>query len=261
MRWLRHGEGRPVVLLHGIPTSPELWRLVMPHVGGAQALAWELVGFGQSTGPEGPEQIGVASQAEYLLTWLDHMDLDRVVLVGHDVGGGVAQVAAVREPDRVAGLVLTNCVGYDEWPVTAVRVLRAARPIVRWLPSPLIALGLGSFLARAHSDEAAAREAAECHLPPYGRRGGGRGLVRQLRALDHNDTVAIQGALPRLRMPAAVLWGDADPFLDVGLGERLAGDLGTPLERLSGAGHFTPEDRPEELAAAVQRMVERTGDG
>ena len=256
MRWLRRGEGLPVVLLHGIPTSPELWRHVMPRVSEAAMFAWELVGFGRSTGPRGPEQIGVASQAEYLLRWMDQAGLDRVVLAGHDLGGGVAQIAAVRQPDRVAGLVLTNCIGYDQWPVPAVRVLRAARPLVRWLPPPLLAMGLRSFFHRAHSDDAAAREAAALHLPPYAGSGGPRGLTRQLRALDRNDTVAVQEALPRLDTPAAVLWGDADPFLDMGLGERLAEDLGVPLKRLPDAGHFTPEDRPAEVAAAISRVVE-----
>jgi hypothetical protein len=48
MRWLEHGQGCPVVLVHGIPTSPELWRRVMPRLRGAQALAWEMVGYGKS---------------------------------------------------------------------------------------------------------------------------------------------------------------------------------------------------------------------
>jgi pimeloyl-ACP methyl ester carboxylesterase len=41
MRWLESGTGHPVVLVHGIPTSPELWRHVLPRVEGARLLAWE----------------------------------------------------------------------------------------------------------------------------------------------------------------------------------------------------------------------------
>ena len=47
MRWEETGEGLPVVFVHGIPTSPRLWRHVMPRVKG-RALAWEMVGYGAS---------------------------------------------------------------------------------------------------------------------------------------------------------------------------------------------------------------------
>ncbi|MGH2380988.1 MAG: hypothetical protein ACRDG7_07175 [Candidatus Limnocylindria bacterium] len=47
MRWEEHGDGFPVVLVHGIPTSPALWRHVIPMIDG-QALAWEMVGYGHS---------------------------------------------------------------------------------------------------------------------------------------------------------------------------------------------------------------------
>jgi pimeloyl-ACP methyl ester carboxylesterase len=44
MRWEEEGEGSPVVFIHGIPTSPRLWRHVVPRVQGARSLAWEMVG-------------------------------------------------------------------------------------------------------------------------------------------------------------------------------------------------------------------------
>jgi pimeloyl-ACP methyl ester carboxylesterase len=47
--------------------------------------------------------------------------MGRAVLVGHDLGGGVAQIAAVRAPGRCAGLVLANSIGYDSWPIPSVR--------------------------------------------------------------------------------------------------------------------------------------------
>jgi pimeloyl-ACP methyl ester carboxylesterase len=47
-RWLESGEGVPVVLIHGIPTGPELWRHVIPRISAARCLAWEMVGYGPS---------------------------------------------------------------------------------------------------------------------------------------------------------------------------------------------------------------------
>ncbi len=70
MRWEERGEGIPVVLLHGIPTSPAVWRRVVPLVTGARCLAWEMVGYGASI-PEGNNRdISVSKQADYLASWL-----------------------------------------------------------------------------------------------------------------------------------------------------------------------------------------------
>ena len=98
-RWLETGEGVPIVLIHGIPTSPELWRRVMPLVPGPRLLAWEMVGFGRSWSQGVGADISVKAQAGHLFRWLDDAGIDKAVLVGHDLGGGVAQVAAVRQPD------------------------------------------------------------------------------------------------------------------------------------------------------------------
>ena len=113
MRWEEQGEGYPVVLLHGIPTCPSLWRHVVSRLQGARALAWEMVGYGASM-PEGHgRNISVGKQAEYLAAWVRQMELERPVLVGHDLGGGVAQILAVRHPELVGGLVLMNAISYD----------------------------------------------------------------------------------------------------------------------------------------------------
>ena len=43
MSWLEHGEGRPIVFIHGVPTSPELWKEIMLRLRGIRALAWRRV--------------------------------------------------------------------------------------------------------------------------------------------------------------------------------------------------------------------------
>ncbi len=51
------------------------------------------------------------------------------------------------------------------------------------------------------------------------------------------------------------MWGTADTFQKLAYGERFARDLGTTVQRLEGGKHFTPEDHPEELAAAISDLV------
>lgn len=124
LRWEAQGSGAPVILLHGIPTSPALWRHVVALVEDVQALAFEMVGYGESIPAGRQRDLSVGHQADYLLAWMDAVEIDRAVLVGHDLGGGVAQIAAVRAPERCAGLVLTNAIAYDSWPIPSVTALR-----------------------------------------------------------------------------------------------------------------------------------------
>src|ERR687885_587293 len=96
MRCEEEGEGPPVVFVHGIPTSPRLWRHVIPRVEG-RALAWEMVGYGASIREGWERDISVARQAEYLAGWMREIGLDSAVIVGHDLGGGAAPKLGVRK--------------------------------------------------------------------------------------------------------------------------------------------------------------------
>lgn len=256
MRWLEHGQGQPVVFVHGIPTSPELWRRVLPRLRGARALAWEMVGYGRSI-PEGRDRdISVAKQADYLAAWLRQLDIERAVLVGHDLGGGVVQLVATRYPGLCAGLLLTNGIGYDSWPIPEVKAIRAVGDVVRRLPNPSIGLIHSTLFRLGHDDPEMAREASAFHWRNYARHSAGEAFVRQVRSLDVRDTLAVQNALPHLKVPARVVWGAADQFQKVRYGERFARDLGTNLKRIEGGKHFTPEDHPEVIAEALNDLVQ-----
>ncbi len=256
MRWEEAGEGPPVIYLHGIPTSPRLWRHVIPQVEGAHSLAWEMVGYGGSINQGRGRDISVARQAEYLVEWMDALELEPALLVGHDLGGGIAQIVATRHPDRVAGLVLTNAISYDSWPIPSVKVMRALGPVVQFLPDALFRLIYTMFLHQGHDNRQRARESIGEHWPYYARTDGAAAFVRQVRSLDVNDTLAIAGDLPHLDVPARLVWGAADPFQPIKYGERLAQDLDAPLDAIEGALHFVPEDHPDRVADAVQALLE-----
>ena len=79
MRWEESGSGDPVILVHGIPTCPALWRHVAPLIQKRRVLAWERVGYGSSI-PEGRDRdISVAAQAGYLAAWMEDQGIARAV--------------------------------------------------------------------------------------------------------------------------------------------------------------------------------------
>ncbi len=256
IRWLESGDGPPVVLIHGIPTSPALWRHVVPLVAGARCLAFEMVGYGDSIPPGEGRDISVARQADYLLAWLDRLEIDRAVFVGHDLGGGVAQIAAVGAPERCAGLMLTNSICYDSWPIPSVKAMRAIAPALRHLPSTTLYPIMVVQLARAHDDLKVARESLAVHWSSYSRHDGAAALARQVRSLDVRDTLAISDRLRDLDIPTRLLWGAADRFQPIEYGERLAADLHGDLRPIYGGKRFVPEDHPGEVAAAITRVLE-----
>lgn len=255
-RWLERGDGLPVVLVHGIPTSPELWRHVLPLVDGARLLAWEMPGYGQSWHVAAGRDISVGAQADRLLAWMRALDVERAVMVGHDLGGGVVQIAAARAPERCAGIVLTNAISYDSWPIPEVKAMRAAGPVIERLPRPLLRAQLGLLVRMGHDDHDRARESLDVHWPGYDHPEGAKALVRQMRSLDPRDTQAVASTLPTLGVPAALVWGAEDRFQKLDpYGRRLSADLGASLDEIESGKHFTPEDHPDRVAAAIDRVV------
>ena len=257
MRWEEEGDGPPVVFIHGIPTSPRLWRHVIPRVRGARSMAWEMVGYGASIEEGWDRDISVAKQADYLASWMREAGLESAFLVGHDLGGGVAQILAVRQPELVRGLVLINSICYDSWPIPSVKAMGAMGSAVERLPNSVFRQVYGTFLHRGHDNRERANESIEEHWPYYERAGGAVAMIRQVRSLDVNDTLAVAGRIPNLGVPARIVWGAADRFQKIGYGYRLAHELRAPIARIEDGKHFVPEDYPEQVAAAVNELLEQ----
>ena len=256
LRWEEHGEGGvPVVLVHGLPTSPRLWRRVIPRLQDCHVYAWELVGYGRSIRAGAGRDISVAAQARHLYAWMRALGLERAVLVGHDLGGGVVQRLAAAHPEHVAGLVLVDSVAFDNWPSPPVRAARAVRRVLPMLPGPAVHRVFAATLASlGNEDPAVRRESGRVYWAPYRSTRAGAALARQLASLDNRDTRATSGFLGGLGVPARVVWGSRDP-LDVASGRRLATLLRAPIDVIEGARHFTPEAHPDVVASAIQTVV------
>jgi pimeloyl-ACP methyl ester carboxylesterase len=206
--------------------------------------------------PQGRDRdISIASQADHLLTWLRHIGLNRIILAGHDLGGGVAQIAAVRNPGLCIGLFLTNAIGYDSWPIPSVKLMRTAGPLIRHLPNSIFKQIFRSFLRRGHTDSEKAEEALKIHWQPYAQHKGATAFIHQVNSLNVQNTLAVAEKLPQLGAPARIAWGAADQFQNVKYGERFARDLDAPLHRIEAGRHFTPEDYPEVIAGEINQLI------
>ena len=124
-------SGKPVVFLHGNPTSSYLWRNVIPHLEGeSRCLAPDLMGMGES-GRSEDGSYRFVDHARYLDAWFEALDLMDVTLVVHDWGSGLGFHWAYRNPERVRSIVYMEAVvrpmTWDEWPESARGIFEAMR--------------------------------------------------------------------------------------------------------------------------------------
>jgi pimeloyl-ACP methyl ester carboxylesterase len=237
------GSGPPLLLIHGFPTSGELWAGVAPRLVGAgfRALIPDLVGYGASDAPA--QGLDMASQADRMVELLDALAIPRVVVVAHDVGTAAALIIAARAPDRVRGLVLIDGVHEDRWAMEAIESIRG------WDVAD--AARLAPLLSRTLREPGLSRDALHALLRPYEGSEGGSRLVRAARALDPTQTVGHAVRVRQAAIRALVLWGDADRYLSLtDVGEPLARELGAELKVLRG-GHFLPLASPAIVADEV----------
>lgn len=263
-RWEEHGDSSPddipVIMVHGLPTNPRVWRYIIPQVAkkGVRCLAWEQVGFGWSLLEGLGLDLSIPKQAEYLYDWLQHLGITKAVFVGHDYGGGVIQQLLVNHPELAAAVVLTDSVAYKNWPVKAVRMARSMRKKIEKLPhtmvKPIFVAGLTNL---GHQNQAIKEESVKLYWEPYTQSFGPRAFAHQLSyfSSDYTKTVSKQLDKIKLKVPARVVWGTKDP-LGLSSGKKLSKALNAPLIKIPGGKHFTIEDHPEVIAKAINEVLE-----
>ena len=248
---------RTVVFLHGLLTDHTLWRKVLPALGDGIEAVTPTLPLGSHTTPVPGMDLTPPGLARHVAGLLE--PYDDVLLVGNDTGGAIAQLVAAHHPERLGGLVLTNCDAYERFFPPLFRPLQlAARvpggveaiaatlrvPAARRLP---IAYGRLAKrpIERAVTDAWAApsREPAIRH-----------DLRRVLRGVDPRH---LHDAVPRLRRfekPVTLAWAREDRLVfPPSLAERLAADFPDATIRwIEDSWTFVPEDRPHELAAILR---------
>ena len=130
------GDGAPIVLLHGNPTSSYLWRNVVPHLEGiGRVIVPDLIGHGDSEklpDSEGPERYSFEISYEYLAGLLDELNItEDVTLVIHDWGSALGFYWAKHHPEAVKGIAYMEAivcpVTWDDWPESARGIFKGFR--------------------------------------------------------------------------------------------------------------------------------------
>jgi pimeloyl-ACP methyl ester carboxylesterase len=251
----RSSPGSDVLYLHSVPTSSDDWLGLLDQTGG---VAVDLPGFGRS-GKGGQLDYSMNGYVDFLQRFLFQLELDRVAVVGHGWGAAFGLLLAARRPELVTRLTLIDAVPLLDgfaWPAP-VRWWR--RPIVGELLMGSVNRWLLARTLRAGSTSAAAwpDERVQAVWEQFDQ-GTQRAILRLHRSVDVADLAAAGGpALERVDVPALVVWGEADPWLESHFADAYAARLpDARREVVPGAGHWPWLDQPELLARLAAFAVD-----
>jgi pimeloyl-ACP methyl ester carboxylesterase len=258
---VRGGMGPSVVLIHGIPTHGFLWRKVAEHlvVAGREVIIPDLLGYGKSDKPNDVD-LGIAAQADRLLSLLPSIGWKEGTVIGHDIGGGVAQLMALRDSIRLRRLVLVDAIAYDSFPEPGIARLKD--PVwddILGAPDFDLAKGLTKgFIRGMVRSELVTPDFIRAYETPFAGIEGRKAYLRAARALKTEQLSTRMGQIERLKIPAQMIWGACDEFQPLSNGSRLASAMpNAELQVIDHAGHFLPEDAPEALAASIIEFTTR----
>ncbi len=239
-------EGKPIVLLHGFPTNSSLWARVGLRLSaqGYRVYAPEMLGLGYTEGPQDHDH-SLRGQAKLLSRFVSTVVQAEYVLVGHDLGGGVAQIMMTESSTPITKAVLTNCVAFDSWPVEGVKPLIgvASHDNYARIFTPEFTLGfLRKGLSAGLLDAGVITDNLLEDLCQglVGTKQRLEHFVRFLRALDNKYTQSASPQLTQFARDTLVVWAQDDHFQPVSVGERLREVLPNATWKLIVGGHFHP---------------------
>lgn len=258
-----HGNGEPVVLLHGTPSSSLIWRQIAPRLveGGIRVHVFDLLGFGESERPQRPEvNTSISAQVPVLEKMLAHWDLERFHLVAHDIGGGIAQRFGVFHPSRLKSLTMIDVVSFDSYPSPRTRqqMQEGLEALIK-VPEMTHRSRFREWLLSAvHNKQRFEEGALDTYLDYISGPIGQSSLFQhQVRHYDPVHTLEITDRLSVLgQLPVQLIWGAEDRWQTPDWAHKLHSAIpGSRLTLLDGCGHFAPEDQPEAIAGLILRHV------
>ena len=260
------GTGPPVVLLHGITSTSDAWRNVMPRLAERYTvIAPDMIGHGRSAKPRGDYSLG--AYAAGVRDLLAVLGFERGTVVGHSLGGGIAMQFAYLFPEYVERMALISSGGLGR---EVHPLLRAATlPGSEWV-LPLLAREW-SVNAGEAVRSVAARLGLEAgpDLAEFARgyaslveEGATDAFLHTMRSVIGPDGQRVS-ALDRLyladQLPTLIVWGSDDPVVPVEHGRNAHRIVAhSRYVEIEGSGHWPMLDAPDRIVRELTAFIEET---
>lgn len=251
------GEGAPLVLISGLGYGGWMWHKMAPGLAERfQVISFDNRGSGKSDKPAGPYTAQML--AADTIGIMDHFRIEKAHVMGHSMGGFVAQALAIDYPDRMDKLILsaTNFGGPRHVPITpeAMAVLTdvSGDPIERLRRGIAISCAPGFMERRPDIAEMWVNYRIANPIDPAGYQAQ---LAIGLSLFP--DAASFEHKLAAVKAPTLILFGADDKVVPPGNADLLAGKIeGARIAILPNAGHFFPFEVPEEAVAVVTQFLE-----
>jgi pimeloyl-ACP methyl ester carboxylesterase len=258
------GTDGAIVLLHDIMGGAFTWRDVLPQLAPIERAVYaiDMLGYGESDHPW-QSDTSIWGHADCLSFLFEQLNLTNVVLVGHGIGGGVAQVLATRlSRERVAALVLIDTIAYEytcasDWPLPEMKKQQEpSRPMETKLEDMIHELQ--ETLPHGTQNVDRFKKSMDEWISPWESELGKELLFQQIRLLLPNYSNSVASDLKYMGKPALIIWGEHDEQMPLQIAQRLHREI--PESRLvivPDAGHMILFDAPGDVARAIEDFVGR----
>jgi haloalkane dehalogenase len=258
LHYLEAGEGDPILLLHGFPTSSHLYRNILPELARThRVIALDLPGYGLSDKPL-DVTYDFDFYADVISSLLAALGISETNLVVHDLGGPVGLYWAVQHPQRVQSVVLLNTLVYPETSWAVKLFLLAMRtPVLRdYLVSPkgiVAAMKFGVVQKKRLN-----RAILTPYTAPFEDPAARKALIKAGSGLGIKGLAKIAKGLPSLEAPLRLIYGEKDRVLpDVAktMQRVQRAHPNAQLTALPNCGHFLQEDDPDQVAQLIAEFL------
>jgi pimeloyl-ACP methyl ester carboxylesterase len=264
--YVKTGTGPALLLLHGLGCDHHTWDPVLPRLSRHfTVIAPDMLGHGESDKPRA--DYSVAGYANGMRDLLTVLGIDKVTVVGHSLGGGVAMQFAYQFPERTERLCLVAPGGFGPDVSSLLKALTlpgAGLAVEALTAAPVRALGRTALRALSRSGLSCFRDAHEL-AEIYDRMGDAatriamRHVTRSVIDWRGQIVTMTDRAYLTEHMPMCVVWGAHDtiiPAHHADVARRSA--PGARVEVLGHSGHFPHRDHPERFAKILRDFVAET---
>lgn len=260
------GEGPLLLLLHGITSTSDAWREVMPALAERYTVvAPDMIGHGRSAKPRGDYSLG--AYAAGVRDLLGVLGFETGTVVGHSLGGGIAMQLAYLFPEHVERLALISSggLGREVHPLLRAATLPGSEWVLPLLaPEWVIRGGSAVHSAAARLGLAAPPDLAEfargfASLVHEGARDAFLHTMRSVIGPDGQRVSALDRLYLADQIPFLLIWGSDDPVIPVEHGRNAHEVVShSRYVEIEGSGHWPMLDAPEQVVAELTAFIEET---
>lgn len=258
VHYLIAGEGETILFLHGWPTSSYLWRNIITELSDRyRVIAIDLPGFGKSD-KRIEDSYSFRYYSRIITGFLSNLEIDKITLGVHDLGGPLGLFWLINNQDRVNRLILLNTLVYPKFSfMVKLFYLSTLLPGIRhWLSS---SRGIKwSMKFGVNQKEKLTDEIIEHYQSPFQDKESRRTLLKSIHRLSIKGYEEIEANLSSFKNPVQILYGEKDKILPkVGeTMEKVKEDLPQAnMISYSECGHFIQEEIPEELGKRIKEFM------